>query len=64
MSAFGGRGFNRSTQHGAADAPTRFVDLDYDRAVDALIAGEIDVAIFPSQLDTGLLRRALAAPCG
>jgi TRAP-type uncharacterized transport system substrate-binding protein len=47
---------------GAADAPTRFVDLDYDRAVDALIAGEIDVAIFPSQLDTGLLRRALAAP--
>src|SRR6266536_3405865 len=47
---------------GAADAPTRFVDLDYDRAVDALIAGEIDVAIFPSQLDTGLLRRALTAP--
>ena len=47
---------------GATDAPTRFVDLDYDRAIDALIAGEIDVAIFPSQLDTGLLRRALAAP--
>jgi TRAP-type uncharacterized transport system substrate-binding protein len=47
---------------GAADAPTRFVDLDYDRAIDALIAGEIDVAIFPAQLDTGLLRRALAAP--
>jgi len=47
---------------GAADAPTQFVDLDYDRAVDSLIAGEIDVAIFPSQLDTPLLRRALAAP--
>jgi TRAP-type uncharacterized transport system substrate-binding protein len=47
---------------GAADAPTRFVDLDYDKAIDALIAGEIDVAIFPSQLDTGLLRRALAVP--
>src|SRR6266571_1356381 len=47
---------------GAAEAPTRFVDMDYDRAIDALIAGEIDVAIFPSQLDTGLLRRALAAP--
>jgi TRAP-type uncharacterized transport system substrate-binding protein len=47
---------------GAADAPTRFVDMDYDRAIDALIAGEIDVAIFPSQLDTGLLRRALTAP--
>jgi uncharacterized protein len=47
---------------GAADAPTRFVDMDYDRAIDALIAGEIDVAIFPSQLDTGLLRRAFAAP--
>src|SRR5512133_1196265 len=28
---------------GAADAPTRFVDMDYDRAIDALIAGEIDV---------------------
>lgn len=27
-----------------------------------MIAGEIDVAIFPSQLDTGLFRRALAAP--
>jgi NMT1-like family len=47
---------------GAADAPTRFVDLDYDRAIDALIAGEIDVTIFPAQLDTGLLRRALVAP--
>jgi len=47
---------------GAAEAPTRFVDMDYDRAIDALIAGEIDVAIFPSQLDTGLLRRALTAP--
>lgn len=47
---------------GAAEAPTRFADMDYDRAIDALIAGEIDVAIFPSQLDTGLLRRALTAP--
>jgi len=47
---------------GVADAPTRFVDLDYDRALDALVAGEIDTAIFPSQLDTGLLRRALTAP--
>ncbi len=47
---------------GAADAPIRFVDMDYDRAIDALIAGEIDVAIFPSQLDTGLFRRALTAP--
>src|SRR6266566_6554969 len=47
---------------GAADAPTRFVDMDYDRAIDALIAGEIDVAIFPSQLDTGLFRRAVTAP--
>jgi hypothetical protein len=27
-----------------------------------LIAGEIDVTIFPAQLDTGLLRRALVAP--
>src|SRR5262245_35571687 len=47
---------------GAADAPTRFVDLDYDRAIDAWIASEIGVAIFPNPLVTGLLRRALAVP--
>jgi hypothetical protein len=31
-------------------------------AIDALIAGEIDVAIFASQLDTSFLQRALGAP--
>jgi TRAP-type uncharacterized transport system substrate-binding protein len=47
----------------AVDASTRFVDLDYGGAwIDALVAGEIDVAIFPSQLDTDYLRRALDAP--
>jgi NMT1-like family len=35
---------------GALDASTRLLDLDYTQAIDALIAGEIDVAIFP-QLD-------------
>jgi len=46
----------------AVDASTRFVDLDYDAAVDALIAGSIDVAIFPAQLNSGLVKRMLAAP--
>ena len=50
---------------GVADAPTRFVDLDYDSAVDALIAGEIDVAIFPSQLDTAsCAARSRRPTCG
>jgi TRAP-type uncharacterized transport system substrate-binding protein len=46
----------------AVDASTRFSDLDYSAAIDALIAGEIDAAIFPSQLDSDLLQRALGAP--
>jgi hypothetical protein len=46
----------------ASDEPTRFVDLPYDQAVDALIAGDVDVAIFPSLLVTDLFRRALGAP--
>jgi hypothetical protein len=46
----------------AADKTTRFVDLPYDQAVDALIAGDVDVAIFPSLLVTDLFRRALDAP--
>jgi len=45
-----------------ADAPTRLVDLNPDKVIDELIAGEIDAAIFPSQLDSDLLRRAFAAP--
>jgi hypothetical protein len=46
----------------AIDASTRFLDVDYGKALEALIAGEIDAVIFPSQLDTGLLQRALSAP--
>jgi uncharacterized protein len=45
----------------ALDASTRLVDLDYAQAIDALIAGEIDVAISP-QLDGSPLQRALGAP--
>lgn len=44
------------------DGATRLHDLDYSDALDALIAGEIDVAIFPAQLDGSPLQRALNAP--
>jgi TRAP-type uncharacterized transport system substrate-binding protein len=44
------------------DTSTRLSDLDPTEAIDALISGEIDVAIFPSPLDGNLLQRALAAP--
>ena len=46
----------------AFDASTRLADLDSAEAVDALPAGKIDVAIFPSQLDGSLLQLALGAP--
>ena len=42
------------------DASTQLVDLDYTQTIDALIAGEIDVAIVP-QLDGSPLQRALDA---
>jgi hypothetical protein len=45
----------------ALDSSTRLLDLDPVRAIDALIAGEIDVAIVP-QLDGDPLQRALGAP--
>jgi TRAP-type uncharacterized transport system substrate-binding protein len=45
----------------AMDASTQLLDLDSAEAIDALIAGEIDVAIFASQLDTRFLQRALGA---
>jgi uncharacterized protein len=44
------------------DGSTHLMDLDRAEAVDALIAGEIDVAMFPSELDGALLQRALGAP--
>jgi uncharacterized protein len=46
----------------ALDASTHLSDLDPAEAIDALIAGEIDVAIFPSPLDGILLKRALGVP--
>jgi TRAP-type uncharacterized transport system substrate-binding protein len=46
----------------ALDASTQLSDLDPTEALEALIAGEIDVAIFPGALDGILLQRALAAP--
>ena len=45
----------------ALDASTDRLDLDYTQSIDALIAGEIDVAIVP-QLDGSPLQRALGAP--
>jgi TRAP-type uncharacterized transport system substrate-binding protein len=47
---------------GALDPSTRFVDLNYAEALEALIAGDIDLAAFPAQLDDSLVQRALAAP--
>ena len=44
------------------DASTQLRDLDSDQAVDALIAGTIDAAIFTSDLNGRLLQRAFATP--
>ncbi len=44
------------------DASTQFPDLDSSQAVDALIAGGIDAAMFTSDLNGSVLQRALAAP--
>jgi TRAP-type uncharacterized transport system substrate-binding protein len=46
----------------AVDLSTQLLDFDSAEAIDALIKGEIDVAIFASQLDTSFLQRALSAP--
>jgi hypothetical protein len=45
----------------ALDTSTRLVDLEPAHAIDALIAGEIDVAIFP-QLDGSPLQHLLSVP--
>jgi TRAP-type uncharacterized transport system substrate-binding protein len=47
---------------GALDDSIHFSDLDYREAIDALIAGEIDVAMVATQIDDSLLQRALGAP--
>jgi TRAP-type uncharacterized transport system substrate-binding protein len=44
------------------EGSTELFDFDYAEALDALIAGKIDIAIFPSPLDGPLLQRALNAP--
>jgi hypothetical protein len=54
--------FQVLTATDAVDASTQLLDLDSAEAIDALIASEIDVAIFASQLDTSFLQRALGAP--
>jgi uncharacterized protein len=43
------------------DASTPLVDLEYNQAIDALIAGEVDAAIVPQQ-DIVRLQHALGAP--
>ena len=45
----------------ALDASTQLLDLDYTQAIDALIAGEIDVAIFPQLDSSSAYQRALGA---
>ena len=45
----------------ALDASTQLLDPDYTQAIDALIAGEIDVVIVPQQ-DLNRLQDALGAP--
>jgi uncharacterized protein len=47
---------------GALDDSAHLSDLDYGEAIDALIAGEIDVAMLPMQVDDPVLQRALGAP--
>jgi hypothetical protein len=47
---------------GALDPSTPLADLDFEAAIDALIAGDIDAAMVPLQLDDDLFRRALRAP--
>jgi uncharacterized protein len=47
---------------GALDDSIRLSDLDYREAIDALIAGEIDVAMLATQIDDSLLQRAFGAP--
>jgi uncharacterized protein len=44
------------------DDSTQLFDLDNAESVNALIAGTIDVAAFPSQVDETLLQRALGGP--
>jgi TRAP-type uncharacterized transport system substrate-binding protein len=46
----------------ALDASTRFADLEYKEAIEALIAGTIDVAVYSGPLHDSIIQRALRAP--
>lgn len=47
---------------GVSDVSIQLVDLDNAEALDASVRGDIDVAVFPAQLDSGLVRQALETP--
>jgi len=48
-------------ESGALGGKTVLFDLDNDAALEALVAGRIDAAIFPAPLDAPVVQRALAA---
>jgi hypothetical protein len=47
---------------GALDPSISLLDLDSAQAVDGLIAGEIDIAVFPQERGWSLLQRSLSGP--
>ena len=47
---------------GALEDSIALSDLDYAAAIDALIDGQIDVAMIPTQVEDSLLQRALSNP--
>ena len=47
---------------GALDPSISLLDLDSAQAVDGLIAGEIDIAVFPQERGWRLLQRSLSGP--
>jgi TRAP-type uncharacterized transport system substrate-binding protein len=47
---------------GALDSQIEFLDLDFPESIDALLAGEADVAILPGLESDSLVQRALRAP--
>jgi len=47
---------------GAPEDSIVLSELDYGKAIDALIAGQIDVAMVPAQLDDSLVQHALRDP--
>jgi TRAP-type uncharacterized transport system substrate-binding protein len=49
-------------ESGALGGKTILRDLDNDAALEALLGGEIDAAVFPAPLDAPVVQRALAAP--